>query len=236
MASADWTDVPTSLSPASLFRGVTAAIARPNGGGTHVFSWKSLESAVAGVHAIRTNVSGFSPIAGDNGGSITLALQRISGSAIDMAVFGFFQLQSDDVATGDGYLIGLSAGDPGGIMLRKGTLVGGLPDVTLGTQGVLRRSVATVAVGTWIHLRLDVISNPSGDVLLQCFQNDLVANTVSTPVWAAIDGMADFNDDAIGINSGTVGLKTGGRQGIGSYMSASGVITAADHVEISSET
>ena len=104
-------------------------------------------------------------------------------------------------------------GDPHHIVLRKGALSDGLPDLVPGTQGVLRRSTATFAAGTWLHLRLDMIVNQNGDVLLQVFQNDLVAHPVGTaPSWQAVPGMDQFIDDALAVNSGSQPF-TSGRAG-----------------------
>ena len=236
MAASDWQTVINSLAVASLARGVTAGLTVPNGGGTHLFGWRSLTTGVTGVHAIRADQANFNPIPGNNGGQIQMALQRTVGDPDSMATFGFFQAQNDDVNAGDAYIFGLAAGDPGNIVLRKGTLVGGLPDDIVGDSGILRKSTDTVAVGTWVHLRLDVISNPSGDVILKMFQNDLDANPVTAPVWTAITGMDDFNDDVLGVNSGTPGLAAGGRAGVAFYMTTSGVVGAADHVTIGRET
>lgn len=227
MAAADYQEVPNSLNSATLARGVTAGIDGPNGAGTHVYGWRSLANGVIGCHALRLDQANFAPIPGNNGGQITLALLRREGSsAADHSVFMYFQLQADDVEVGTAYLLGLSAGDPGGIILRKGTLVGGLPDSLPGSEGVLRRSSEAVAQGTWVHLRLDVIANPSGDVILNVFQNDLATNPVTAPVWEAIPGMDSYNDDVLGINSGSPGLDTGGRSGFGYQMATSGVVGA----------
>lgn len=236
MASSDWQTVPNSLAPAVVARGVTAGLARPNGGGTHLYGWRSRTAGVTGVHCIRGDQANFNPIPGTNGGAISMALQRKSGDPASMATFGFFQAQSDDVQTGDAYILGLGAGDPGAIVLRKGTLVGGLPDDILGASGILRKSTDSVALDTWVHLRLEVISNPSGDVILRCFQSDLSVNPVSTPTWVPIAGMDDFNDDSLGVNSGSPGLIDGGRAGVGFFLSTSGVVGAVDHVSIGRQT
>jgi len=236
MAASDWQTVINSLAAASVARGVTGGLTRPNGGGTHLYGWRSLANGVTGVHCIRADQANFNPVPGSKGGQITMALQRLKGDPDSMSVFGFFQAQNDDVTAGEAYLLGLSAGDPGSIVLRKGTLIGGLPDDIVGDSGILRKSTDTVAVGDWVHLRLDVIVNPSGDVILKVFQNDLDTNPVTAPVWAAVAGMSDFNDDVLGVNSGTPGLATGGRAGVGFFLSTSGVVGAHDHVTIGRET
>jgi hypothetical protein len=116
-----------------------------------------------------------------------------------------------------GYLLGLGDGDPHHIILRKGALADGLPDAPAGTQGVLSRSTGTFAPGTWLHLRLDMVVNQNGDVLLQVFQNDLTAHALgSAPDWQAVPGMDQFIDDALGINSGSAAF-TSGRAGFGFF-------------------
>lgn len=236
MASTDWATVINSLAAPSVARGVTAGIPRPNGGGTHLYGWRSLVNGVSGVHCIRADQANFNPIPGSEGGQITGALLRMVGDPASMSTFLFFQAQNDDVDAGDAYLLGLSAGDPGNIVLRKGTLVGGVPEDVLGSSGILRKSTDTVALNEWIHLRLDVISNPSGDVVLAVWQNDLTVNPVTAPVWEAVAGMDDYTDDVLGVNSGSPGLSAGGRAGAGFFLSTSGVVGAADHLTVGRTT
>lgn len=236
MAASDFQIVINSLPAASVARGVTAGLERPPGGGTHLYGWRSLANGVTGTVALRVDVANFNPTPNPSGGQITGAVQRKVGDPASMSTFVFGQAQNDDVLTGDAYILGLAAGDPGSIVLRKGTLVGGLPDALLGEEGILRKSTETVALDEWVHLRLDIIANPSGDVVLRCFRNDLNANDVTAPVWTAIAGMADFIDDALGVNSGTPGLTAGGRYGIGFFVSTSGVVGAADHLTVGRTT
>lgn len=233
MAQADWNDIANSVDAASLARGATAGIDRPPGGGTHVYAWRSLTAGVTGAHALNIDLGGFNPTPNPSGGQITSALIRKNGDPALMATFMYYQLSANDINTGEGYILGLSAGDPGNIVLRKGTLGGGLPDALEGEQGILRKSTDSVALDTWVHLRLDVVANPSGDVILKCFQNDLTVNDVTTPVWEAIAGMPDFNDDALGVNSGSPGLDEGGLAGVGFFIATSGVVGAVDHTTVS---
>jgi hypothetical protein len=108
-----------------------------------------------------------------------------------------------------GYLLGLEDADPHHIVLRKGVLGEGLPSVSVGSQGVLRRSNTTFAPGSWVHLRLDAAVNLNGDVVLNVFQNDLNANAVTAPVWVPVPGMAQFIDDALQVNTGSAPLLSG---------------------------
>lgn len=236
MAASDWQIMLNSLAAASVPRGVTAGLTRPNGGGTHLYAFNSVDNAAIGSVCLRADQANFNPFTGNNGGQVTGAIQRKQGSAADMSTFLFLGAQSDDVTTAESYILGLAAGDPGAIVLRKGTLVGGLPDDVVGSSGILRKSTETVDLDSWTHLRLDVIVNPSGDVVLRCFKSDLSAQDVSNPIWEAIPGMDDYIDDALGVNSGSPGLTGGGRAGFGFFVSTSAVVGAVDHVQVARTT
>jgi hypothetical protein len=214
LAETEWTFLNDGLDAATVDRGVTTGIARPPGGGSFVFGFNSLATA-QGVVGLFTNQTNFAPMA--KGGSIRGAIQRgVSGGPLNFAPCQFIGLQGPSV-NDLGYLLGLGDGDPHHIVLRKGALSGGLPDIPPGTLGVLRRSTATFLPGSWLHLRLDMVVNLNGDVLLQVFQNDLVAHPLgSAPTWVAIPGMAEFIDDALGINSGSQPF-TSGRAGFGFF-------------------
>lgn len=214
MAESDWTEAADSLGVGVVRRAVTAGITPPNGGGSFVFGFNSID-LTAGAVALFTNLVNFAPTAANKGGSIRGAIRRgASGGNTGFAPFLFIGLQGTSV-NDQGYLLGLADGDPAHIALRKGSLVGGLPDVAPPGSGILRRSTGTIAIDTWVHLRLDMIVNLNGDVRLQVFQNDLVANPLSgAPVWTAITGMTEFVDDALGVNSGSLPF-TSGRIGFG---------------------
>lgn len=214
MAETDWTYLNDGLDAAAVDRGVTTGIARPPGGGNFVFGLNSLATAQGAV-GLFTNQVNFAPMA--KGGSVRGAIQRgQSGGPLNFAPFLFVGLQGPSV-NDQGYLLGLGDGDPHHIVLRKGALSGGLPDIAPGTQGVLRRSTGTFLAATWLHLRLDMVVNLNGDVLLQVFQNDLVARPLGTaPSWTAVPGMDQFIDDALGINSGSQPF-TSGRAGFGFF-------------------
>jgi hypothetical protein len=214
MSEIDWTFLNDGLDAAAVDRGVTTGIARANGGGSFVYGFNSLSTA-QGVVALFTNQVNFAPMA--KGGSVRGAIQRgISGGPLNFAPFLFFGLQGPSV-NDKGYLLGLGDGDPHHIILRKGALADGLADAPPQTQGVLSRSTGTFVPGTWLHLRLDVVVNQNGDVLLQVFQNDLTAHALgSAPDWQAVPGMDQFIDDALGINSGSAAF-TSGRAGFGFF-------------------
>jgi hypothetical protein len=86
---------------------------------------------------------------------------------------------------------------------------------TLFAQNQNDRSGGAPMAGPWHHLRLDMVVNLSGDVILKVFQNDVTANPIgSLPVWQTIPGMADFTDDALTINTGSAPY-INGRGGFG---------------------
>jgi hypothetical protein len=63
-----------------------------------------------------------------------------------------------------------------------------------------------------------VLVNPSGDVVLNVFRNDLTTNPLTAPVWTPIAGMRDFPggvpetamiDDAAAVNTGSAPYTSG---------------------------
>lgn len=225
MSANDWTLLEGSLEVADCDRGVTAGIARPNGGGDFVFGLNSL-TLTSGVVAFCANQAGFSPLA--SGGTIRGAIRRgKSAGSQNYAPFFFAGLQGtsvDDVA----YILGLADDDPYHIVLKKGALSSGLEDEapTEDATTILLRSTKVYTEGEWLHLRLDVIRQGSGDVLLQVFENDLSQHPVTQPAWHIVAGMEGafvpsfngFVDDALGVNTGSNPL-IGGRIGYGFYTS-----------------
>lgn len=231
MSEANWTELTGNLAGGTVDRGVTAGITPPNGGGTFVYGFNSL-NVTQGVVGLFTNLTNFAPMA--KGGSVRGALRRgRGGGKTNFAPFLFIGLQGSSV-TDIGYIIGLSDADPSHIELRKGALSAGLPDVAIQTpplSGVLRKSTTTVAEDEWVHLRLDMIVNTNGDVVLNCYRNDLLANPVTSPVWAAIPGLGQFIDDSLGVNSGSAAL-TSGRGGYGFWSKDVTRRSYVDHLEL----
>lgn len=208
MAQSELTVLSDSLDIATVDRGVTAGQTPPNGGGTFVYGFNSLQLATGAVGVFANQVN-FAPMA--SGGSVRAALKRgTSGGTTGWAPFLFIGLQGSSV-NDTGYLLGLQDADPPHISLHKGTVAAGCPagtpDPTV--NGILRRSTNAVAVDQWVHLRLDMVVNGSGDVVLKVFQNDLTENAVDSPVWAQVTGMADFVDDSLAVNTGTAPYTSG---------------------------
>lgn len=230
MSESNWSFLTGGLAAASVSRGVTSAFVKPNGGGTFTFGFSSRDSS-DGVVGLHLNTATFAPLVNDagdpSGGSVRAAIKRgVSGGPTEFAPFLFIGLAG--VSTSDqGYLLGLSDDDPNQIILRKGAPSGGLrPDAA----GILRTSSETFLPDVWHHLRLDMIVNPNGDVVLNAFRSDLGTNPVTAPVWAAITGMDSYTDDALGVSSGSLPL-TGGYVGFGFQTSEISRRGYLDHVE-----
>jgi hypothetical protein len=227
MGQSDWSYLTNGLDMATVDRGVTAGIPRPPGGGGFLFAFNSL-SAVTGAVALFANLEGFAPMA--KGGSMRGVLQRgPGGGPTGFSPFLFLCCQGNSV-NDSAYLLGLSDDDPHRIVLRKGSITVGLPSAD--GPGVLLKSSASFAQATWLHLRLDVIVNGNGDVILKVLQNDLAAHPLGTPPdWQPVAGMVEFIDDHLGINSGSQPL-TSGRGGFG--MAVRDVTRRAyfDHLEL----
>lgn len=230
MASSDWTTLTNSIDNASLRSGVTSGITPPNGGGSYVYGFNSRASGFDGARALKYTGVNFNPISAE-GGIISGAMIRLSsGGATGFAPFLFFSEQANDIG-GEGYMVGLQDDDPSFLVLRKGILNEGLPAGLVGQNGILRKSSEAIAAATWVHLRLTVVVQGTGDVLLTVEQNDLTANSVTSPVWQAISGMDTFTDDALGINSGSLPF-AGGRQGFGMHANDISRRAAFDHITI----
>jgi hypothetical protein len=239
MSSLEWSTLTNSLGTASVSRGVTAGIARPNGGGNFCYGFNSLV-AVEGAVGLFANQVLFAPMA--KGGSVRGALKRLpSGGPTGFAPFLFIGLQGASVNDA-GYLLGLGDGDPHHIVLRKGSVVTGLPDLAPdpdGSDHVLMRSNAAYENDTWLHLRLDMIVQGTGDVLLQVYENDLAAHAVTAPLWTLVAGMegsqyptiTGFVDDALGVNTGLPPY-TSGRGGFAMYVGDVTRRASIDHLEL----
>jgi hypothetical protein len=211
VSSIDWTELTGSLVSPNIARGVTSGTSKPNGGGTFTFAMNTL-TATPGAYGRRATPqapnTNFAPL--PSGGDMSAAMVRAAGGGTTgFAVFMFLGLTGGAVSD-EGYFLGLSDGAPCHIELRKGVLSQGLPDESPGgVNKILRQSAGVVAVDAWVHLRLEMVSNANGDVILNCHQNDLAANPVTAPVWSAISGMASFVDDVAGINTGSAPFTSG---------------------------
>lgn len=241
MGEADWTFFTDGLDAASLDRGVTTGIARPNGGGSFVYGFNSLVVA-EGAAARFANQANFAPTAANKGGRITGAVKRgLSSGPTGFAPFLVLLAQGTSV-NDNAYLIGLQDDNPYRIVIRKGSIVSGLPAAIPGVSGILRRSTATFSPDTWHHLRFEAVVNLNGDVILKAWESSLT-NPVTAPSWAVIPGLEDsglvashgagtcFVDDALGINSGSQPF-TSGRLGFGCYVKDVSRRGFFDHIEV----
>lgn len=209
MAASDWTELASSLSTGDVLRAASAGFEPPNGGGDFVYGFNSLTAAVGAVGSF-TNLVNFAPMA--KGGRITGVVQRgVSGGDLNFSPFLFIGAQGTDISD-NAYMIGLSDESPHFIVVRKGAMSEGISDDDAGNGGVLAKGTISHLPGAWAHLRLDMVVNLNGDVVLLAFENDLAVNDVSSPVWTEIPGMAwtpnpstgrVYIDDAVGANSGS---------------------------------
>jgi hypothetical protein len=235
MAQFDWFNITSSLVSPDIERGATPAVTPPNGGGTFTYGLNSTVD-VLGASGLYINLANFIP-ASDNG-QITGAVQRgIQGNTTGAAP-GLFMGLTGTTITDTGYILGLSDAEPARIILRKGRLIDGIPDQTPDptVNGNLMASSDTFAQGEWLHLRLDAITQGTGDVLLKCWINDLGTDPVTAPVWTIIPGMdgplptiTGFIDDALQVNTGTAPL-TSGYVGFSSTLEGLGRRAYFDHI------
>lgn len=224
MAEIDWQPATGSASTSAIAWTAGRVVTPPNGGGLNTLAFNALQSN-PGVAIWYINLSAFIPAGA--GGVFSAVLRRFTGGSGGNGWSSFIWLCGQGTNIGDsGYLLGLTDGNPGRIVMRKGALSDGVPDqpgpsVPLGplTQGVLRRSTDTIALGTDVHLRLSAARNPNGEVVLRARRNNLEVNAATSPVWEAIPGMDDFIDDSAGMATGTASHLSG-YWGIGARMTA----------------
>ena len=212
MGQVDWLDLDNALAEADLQRGVTAGVAPPPGAGNFVYAYNSVDNDVAGAHGKYVDLTDFNPTGSgptvaDGGGSVRGAIKRVgSPGNTGMTPMLFFCCQDNPPSVNSvAYILGLSDSDPYEITLVKGIISSGIV-VADENVTILRSSSQQYSMGDdlWHHLRMDAIVQPNGDVLLQVFANDLVAHPLgSTPDWQPIQGMADYIDDVVQINSGS---------------------------------
>ena len=197
MADTDWTMLTNSLSDAQVRRGVTDGWTVPNGGGSFVFGMRSVQ-AVTGAVGLYDSNTDFNPMSA--GGRVSGAIRKFSGGGSQSYnPMLFVGLQGGGV-TNMGYLLGFTSDEnPAHLILMKGDPASGIITTS---DYILRQSTGTYAAGTWYHFQLDMIVQPSGDVYLQVKENDLGSYTVGSPTWAAIAGMTEYRDDALGHESG----------------------------------
>lgn len=239
MAEADWTSMTgTALTSSDVVRGVTNAFTPPNGvGNTTVFGFHAITTQT-GVAGYFVDLANFNPIAGTKkGGSIRAAMKRYSAGTTYAPFMGL--MIGTDPATANGYFMGLSEGTSYNICMKKGLPSGGF---SLSDSSLFRTSTDSFtytgdSVDYWMHLRLDVLVNPHGEVVLDMFESDLSAHQVTAPSWTAITGMDQFVDDSLAILTDSTPLLTGFYAVFGHYTSnLSGSISMFDQLEVHRQT
>lgn len=208
MAQTDWLTLNDGLPvPGSVVTGVTAGITPPNGGGSFILGMNSLVAPTSPGSSVGFYVEkvDFNPMA--KGGSIRGAIKRGTGGGKTGFSPFFFILADANSVNSMAYILGLENNDPSHIVLLKGYLNAGVPAADASNS--LRISSESFDWDVWHHLRLDVVVNVSGDVVLKVFANDLDDNDVDAPVWEAVAGMDDFIDDVLQVNSGSAPLTSG---------------------------
>lgn len=234
MASTNWDPTSDAPSTSLIRRGAVAGVGVPNGGGNFAYAINAFTSN-AGFFGLYETDAGFDPLT--KGGSISGAIRRLAGAPAGTQPTGpapmLFCCLQGTASTALAYMLGLSASDPSRIVLRKGRLIDGLPNVEVGPAfGVLARGNKTFDLGAWAQLRLDVQVNLNGDSVVNCYMSELAANEVTAPIWIPIPGFpaadvvtgAQFVDDAAGVNTGSVPLAAG-RLGFGHFSQAVSIAT-----------
>jgi hypothetical protein len=242
MAENDWAAITggSALGAGSVARGVSNAFLEPPHSGTndYVFGFRSLDAS-SGVAGYVCDLANFKPIGGgsDKGGSIRAAMKRYSAQD---GFAPFMGLIPGTDPTAAGYFLGLTEGATSyKLALKKGNPASGL-DATEST--ILRSSTASFTdsgdtAAAWFQVRLDVLVNPNGDVVLSVKQNDLASYDVDNPTWAAVTGMDDYIDDAVGILTGSAPIVNSFYVMYGHYTAASqGAVSLFDHIEVYRQT
>ena len=239
MAESDWTEATDGLADAVVVRGVSSAFTPPNGGGSFIWGGHSLQNTPGVVAYYYSAGSGFAPTI--YGGEINGALiHSDQSSGLDKMSGFFFQCLGGTSVNGNAYMLGLSPSNPSNLILCKRQLALGIPDDVVGSSGVLARSTATIAPGTWKHIRWEVVVNASGDVFHNVQENDLTVNAVTSPVWVDIDGLNNatggvsetaFVDDALGALSGSAPY-TAGRMGKAIRTDDIGRVVMFDEIQV----
>jgi len=220
MSEIDWELLDGSLDKAAeIDRGNATTVLDPDGNPTtYGFASRAIVTGAAGLYcktlAPMSGTNRFNPTRDDNGdprgGRIQGLVQRgPSGGVTGFAPMLFINLQG--TATADqGYLLGLSDASPHYLVLRKGSILDGIPNSPVGTDGVLARGSVAHLPETWHQLRLDAVLNENGDVTLICRQSDIAVQGMEDPLWKHIPGIGEsFIDDALGVQSASQPFKNG---------------------------
>ena len=215
-----------SLSGGNIAAVTSTVITPPTGGGSFARGVRSLSNSIGVWAEYYSAIAAFTPTT--KGASWSLAMQAVTPGA-NYAPLTFVCAGGTNISD-DAYIFGIGNGDPAHLILRKGSIAGGLPDVEPATplqplnQGVLRRSVEAFSPGQWLHLRLMAARNANGDTVLSVARN---VGAVGSAIWEPIPGMDPFVDDAAGIATGTPSYPSG-FVGRGAYFAQTGRVAVFD--------
>lgn len=223
MAEADFGALTGSLATSLVDRGVSNGFTPPSGGGSWVHGWHSLQPD-EGASALYylTDPGDFAPLA--KGARISCAMRRLTG--VDATPFLFVDLEGNSVGD-SGYLIGLAHDEsPARLIVVKGPPSSGLP-----LASAIVQSSASYAVTDWLHIQVDIIRQPSDDVLIKVWENALGSYTVGSPTFVLVPGMEAFTDDNLGIATGSQPF-LGGYAGMGYFTKSTGRYAFADYFKL----
>ena len=223
MARSDWAVMNGSLDGATwggatVLRDATFGGVTPPGGSPAVFAFNSIESVIGSV-GVMSQLTGFAPTT--SGAEIQACFQKgVSGGSNGFSTFLFLCSTGSNVSD-TAYLLGLEDAEPARIVLAKGVINSGIPNSTDTPTKILRTSTQRYYQNEWVHLRFQAITQPSGDVVLRMYQNDVNSHPLDNPsfwVWNEIEfndgwnarfGNGYFIDDVTGVNSGSAPLTSG---------------------------
>lgn len=235
MATVDWTTLTDSVSDGVAAHGVSAPFANMTGGSDYFYAFHSSTSTIlGGIGKYYTNAG-----AGNFtlGSSISGAVvRRASEGSTGYSAFIFTGLGGSDTATSasdTAYLLGLSNANPSHIVLAKNSISTGIPDGAPGTLGILAKSTDIVDLNEWVHLKLTIIAQANGDVVLRCYRS--ASDLDEAADWQPIEGLDEFVDDVTKINSGSDPL-TAGRPGFGFSYLGKNRVAAISNLQITRQT
>lgn len=222
MSQADWNLSGSSLGSGSVVVVETAAFPVAPGAADNFAQLMNSTTTAIGVVAYFHNGVGFAPTTA--GGLMQGCIKKgISAGTAGWSPFLMACLQGTGTVADEAYILGFANTNPARLVLRKGALTGGLPDVAPPAnpgdplvQGVIARSEDVFAVDEWVHLRLMVRVNGNLDAVITCERNDLSLHAANAPVWQAIPGIDQIVDDGAGALTGTPAFQLG-RWGYGAW-------------------
>ena len=229
MAETDWVSFSNEASSAEVLALPTMAPSLvPPDGGLFTFGARSLVADAKFRGKVSTR-AGLHPVPANKGGSISAYLRKHSPSSGNCLYSPLlFLLDGHDLASDpEGYLLGLSEGAPYYIQLRKGRLLDGLPQTSY-----LARSSASFTGAQWIGLKLDLVHNPQGDLVLNVYRDLSAPLSPAAPDWQRIAGFSSsYVDDNLGVLSGSVPITAQKYLGFGFFFRETSAVASIDYVK-----